>query len=60
MLSADGRDFQEESISHDALEGQDLDFSAMGITDRKLMIAGHTGPLQRRKAFSLALDVPQP
>ncbi|HAP90605.1 MAG TPA: hypothetical protein DCR15_13060 [Arthrobacter bacterium] len=60
MVSDDGRQFAARPVDHTALEQEDLSVSAIGITGEKLMIAGATGPADRRESFGISIDVPEP
>ncbi|HCN20936.1 MAG TPA: hypothetical protein DIT15_01545, partial [Arthrobacter bacterium] len=60
MVSGDGRQFAARPVDHTALEQEDLSVSAIGITGEKLMIAGATGPADRRESFGISIDVPEP
>ncbi|WP_426226038.1 hypothetical protein [Pseudarthrobacter sp. DSP2-3-2b1] len=60
MVSADGRQFAGAPLDHRALEQEDLSVSAVGIAGKRLMIAGTAGPADRREAFGISIDVPEP
>jgi hypothetical protein len=60
MVSADGRQFAGVPVDHKALQQEDLSVSAIGIAGKRLMIAGITGPADKRESFGISIDVPEP
>lgn len=60
MASADGRQFAARPVQHSELDREGLTLSAIGIAGTKLLIAGVTGPGDKRELFGIALDVPEP
>ncbi|QHK19267.1 hypothetical protein GU243_05320 [Pseudarthrobacter psychrotolerans] len=55
-----GRQFAARPVDHTALEQEGLTVSAIGIAGEKLMIAGKTGPADRRESFGISIEVPAP
>lgn len=60
MVRGDGRQFAARPVDHTALDQEDLSVSAIGIAGEKLMIAGTTGPADRREPFGVSIEVPAP
>jgi hypothetical protein len=60
MASGDGRQFASLPANHDAFNHEGLVLSAIGMAGGKLLVAGTTGPGDKREAFGVALDVPGP
>ncbi len=60
MVSRDGKQFVARPMSHPALEKEHLSFSALEVAADKLMVAGSTGPADRRESFGISIDVPRP
>ena len=59
LTSKDGRDFSQRQFSHPAPDGEDLNVSAVGLSDGKLLIAGHTGPSDARNPFCIQAEAPR-
>ncbi|WP_146187467.1 sialidase family protein [Arthrobacter sp. HMWF013] len=57
MVSGDGRQFAGVPVDHEALEQENLSVSAIGIAGKRLMIAGITGPADKRESFGISIEV---
>jgi hypothetical protein len=60
MASGDGKRFAAQPLDHSFLAREGLTLSAVGVSGSKLLLAGVAGEGDQRKAFGIAVDMPEP